>query len=104
MIFQVVGRRGCVVSGKATVKVYFTYQRDMLTRTFSSGNPPSTFLSHIKTGLDLFGTDSQTRKRPVVSSWVNGIRDMEPMIGAGKVKNNSVWTQDARCNLYISWF
>lgn len=78
-------------------------ERTGLTRTFSSGKPLSTFLSHIKSGSFPVGDDNQMRNRPAVSSSLSGIKEMQPIIGGGNVKSNSVCTQLARCSLRRCW-
>lgn len=68
------------------------------TKILSSGKPPSIFLSHMSSG----GCDpleSQTRKRPAVSSVFRGTRATDSMIGGGNVRKSSVWTHVALCNL-----
>jgi len=69
-----------------------------LTKPFSSGKPPSIFLSHIKWG-GLPSRLSQTLKRPPVSSEFRGIIDIAFKAGGGNVRNSSVETQVARWSL-----
>jgi len=66
-----------------------------LTRNFSSGKPPSVFLSHNKWG-ELPSRLSQTLKRPPVSSEFRGTIDIAFKAGGGNVRNNSVEIQVAR--------
>lgn len=83
--------RSCTVAGKD--------RETILTSTFSSGKHPSVFLSQTTRDSSAPGIDTQTLKRPAVSSLLRGTRVMAPMVGGGNVRNSSVWTQLARCNL-----
>jgi hypothetical protein len=76
-----------------------------LTRTLSSGNESSSFLSHMREGTSFtpFPSSfsiSQTLKRPAGSGGTIGTRVSSIMLGAGKVNDNSVATQVALCSLY----
>ncbi len=71
-----------------------------LTSSYSSGNRPSIFLSQTRCGPD--DSESQTRKRPAVSSEFNGTMWMPFKIGGGKVRRSSVDTHVALCSLQSS--
>lgn len=75
----------------------------MLTRTLSSGNPPSTLRSQINECVAFEeseefspGMESHTLKRPAVSSEFRGKMEMHPMMGGGNVRKSSVWVHVAR--------
>ena len=69
-----------------------------LTRTFSSGKPPSTFLSHMSSG-GRSARDSHTLNLPPVSSEFKGRMVTALMTGVGNVSMSSVAVHVARCCL-----
>jgi len=68
-----------------------------LTRTLSSGKPPSVLRS--QTSFCSSPDVSQTRNLPAVSSAFRGKSVIEVMAGEGKDKKSSVWIHVARCSL-----
>lgn len=66
-------------------------------KTFNSGNPPSSFLSHTSCAGP-FSTFSQTRNRPALSSAFKGRTVTAFNAGLGNVRRSSVDTHVARCN------
>lgn len=100
---QAVSCPGSVVSAQkpsqSTICLHRYLANETRTSTFSSGNPPSTFLSQTRTGCASLSTVSQTRNRPAVSSAFSGMVVTLLIAGDGKVKNNSVATHWALCSL-----
>jgi hypothetical protein len=75
-----------------------------LTRTLSSGNESSSFLSHMREAVSPLSSPfsiSHTRNRPAGSGGTIGTRAISIMTGAGNVSDNSVTTQVALCNLSV---
>lgn len=91
------GRAGVVSIHVCCQCIIYMQQRRIITKTFNSGKPPSTLRSQSRKG-DSEPFVSQTLKRPAVSSVFRGIKTMESILGAGKVKNSSVCTQVALCS------